>query len=141
MKSFCLIVVVAAVNAYGTEEEALNYLVTGQDPNRTAAVAAANGNTNPSQPLPNNGGADGLSAEVGSSGILADDSNVGQSSRMNEVEERDVEMEDEITADIQGVDALSDYDIEIAKEGEAINEYLTLLLSAQNVETVTASSQ
>ncbi|XVF47991.1 hypothetical protein PTKIN_Ptkin03bG0154700 [Pterospermum kingtungense] len=45
-------------------------------------------------------------------------------------EERDVEMEDELAKDIESADALSDYDIEVTKEGEAINEYLTLLASS-----------
>ncbi|EOY31246.1 Ubiquitin-associated (UBA)/TS-N domain-containing protein [Theobroma cacao] len=47
-------------------------------------------------------------------------------------EERDVEMEDEIAKEIEIADALSDYDIEITKEGEAINEYLALLASTDN---------
>ncbi|XP_021277510.1 NEDD8 ultimate buster 1 [Herrania umbratica] len=47
-------------------------------------------------------------------------------------EERDVEMEDELAKEIEVADALSDYDIEITKEGEAINEYLTLLASTDN---------
>lgn len=45
-------------------------------------------------------------------------------------EKRDVEMEDELARDIESVDVLSDYDIEVTKEGEAINEYLTLLVSS-----------
>lgn len=130
---------VAAVNAYGTEEEALNHLLTGQShPNGTVVN---DGNANTSLPVPNNGGADGSSAEVGSSGIgqisnAADGSKGGPSSMLNEVEERDVEMEDELTEELQRGDALSDYDIEVTKEGDAINEYLALLSSAENIETV-----
>lgn len=109
--------VVAAVTAYGTEEEALNHLLTGQShPNGTVVT---DGNANTSLPVPNNGGADGSSAEVGSSGIghisnAADGSNGGPSSMLNEVEERDVEMEDELTEELQRGDALSDYDIEVS---------------------------
>ncbi|XP_065850847.1 uncharacterized protein [Euphorbia lathyris] len=46
-----------------------------------------------------------------------------------EVEERDAEMEDEIADELAKGDALADYDIEVTKEGEAINEYLALLSS------------
>ncbi|KAE8711257.1 protein OS-9-like [Hibiscus syriacus] len=49
-------------------------------------------------------------------------------------EERDVEMEDELARDIEGADALSDYDIEVTKEGEAIQEYWTLLASTDSKE-------
>ncbi|KAE8718954.1 protein OS-9-like [Hibiscus syriacus] len=49
-------------------------------------------------------------------------------------EERDVEMEDELARDIEGANALSDYDIEITKEGEAIQEYLTRLASPDGKE-------
>ncbi|KAK4781260.1 hypothetical protein SAY87_017366 [Trapa incisa] len=42
---------------------------------------------------------------------------------------RDVEMEDEIAYDLAQVDAFSDYDINVTKEGEAIEEYLVLLAS------------
>ncbi|KAL5547712.1 hypothetical protein UlMin_002943 [Ulmus minor] len=44
-------------------------------------------------------------------------------------EERDAEMEDELADGLANVDAMSDYDIDIAKEGEAIGEYLALLES------------
>ncbi|XP_022749590.1 NEDD8 ultimate buster 1-like isoform X2 [Durio zibethinus] len=46
-------------------------------------------------------------------------------------EERDAEMEDELARDIENADALSDYDIEVTKEGEAIIKYLTLLASTE----------
>ncbi|RDY03563.1 NEDD8 ultimate buster 1, partial [Mucuna pruriens] len=57
---------------------------------------------------------------------------------MNEIEDpsdyssktRDVEMEGELSADIAGADALTDYDIEVNIEGEAITEYLALVESA-----------
>ncbi|KAJ1440071.1 UBA-like superfamily [Sesbania bispinosa] len=39
--------------------------------------------------------------------------------------ERDVEMEDELSADIAKADAFADYDIEVNIEGEAITEYLS----------------
>lgn len=51
-------------------------------------------------------------------------------------EERDVEMEDELARDIGKADALSDYDIEVTKEGEAIQEYLALLASTDSKEAL-----
>ncbi|CAL1359017.1 unnamed protein product [Linum trigynum] len=42
-------------------------------------------------------------------------------------EPRDVEMEDEIANELARRDALSDYDIDVTREGEAIDEYLALL--------------
>ncbi|XP_057767917.1 uncharacterized protein LOC130988157 isoform X2 [Salvia miltiorrhiza] len=56
----------------------------------------------------------------------------GSSSRNKPVEERDLEMEDELTGELENADAYSDYDIEVTKEGEAINEYLALISSAEN---------
>lgn len=54
-------------------------------------------------------------------------------------EERDVEMEDELSADIAKADALADYDIEVNIEGEAITEYLTLVDSAGSYEKMVPS--
>ncbi|PQM42024.1 NEDD8 ultimate buster 1 [Prunus yedoensis var. nudiflora] len=51
-------------------------------------------------------------------------------STAGEVGERDAEMEDELAGELAQGDALSDYDLEVTKEGEAINEYLALLDSA-----------
>lgn len=39
---------------------------------------------------------------------------------------RDEEMEAELIRELRGKDAFSDYDIDVSKEGEAINEYFTL---------------
>ncbi|KAI4377184.1 hypothetical protein MLD38_014856 [Melastoma candidum] len=47
------------------------------------------------------------------------------------VENRDVEMEDEIADELAQNDAFSDYDIDVTKEGEAIAEYLVLLAKAE----------
>ncbi|KAJ1436993.1 Ubiquitin-like domain superfamily [Sesbania bispinosa] len=66
---------------------------------------------------------------------------------MNEVEdpsdhskaERDVEMEDELSADIAKADAFADYDIEVNIEGEAIIEYLSLIESAGSCEKMVPS--
>ncbi|KAB2069435.1 hypothetical protein ES319_A08G095600v1 [Gossypium barbadense] len=53
-------------------------------------------------------------------------------------EERDVEMEDELARDIGKADALSDYDIEVTKEGEAIQEYLALLASTDSKDALSS---
>jgi hypothetical protein len=45
----------------------------------------------------------------------------------NKIDERDVEMEDELSADIANGDAFTDYDIEVNIEGEAITEYLSMI--------------
>ncbi|EEF35116.1 conserved hypothetical protein [Ricinus communis] len=54
-------------------------------------------------------------------------------------EERDVEMEDEIAEQIAKADALSDYDIDVTKEGEAITEYLALLDSVRSSKRASSS--
>ncbi|KAJ3677256.1 hypothetical protein LUZ60_002980 [Juncus effusus] len=45
--------------------------------------------------------------------------------------ERDAEMEDELASELRG-DALEDYDLDVAKEGEAICEYLSLMDSVES---------
>ncbi|KAI3443916.1 hypothetical protein Pfo_000581 [Paulownia fortunei] len=111
----------AALRRFGCEEQALNHLL-GQ-PNENAGNALEG--TNLSVPLPDTHGADldGGSNAEGSAG--------GPSSQ-SVSEERDVEMEDELTEELHHADAYSDYDIEVTKEGEAITEYLALLNSAEN---------
>ncbi|KAK4420125.1 hypothetical protein Salat_2425400 [Sesamum alatum] len=115
----------SALRTFGSEEEALNYLL-GQ-PNANAVEQA-----NPSSALPpDTHGTDRLGAEhaVGSD---AEGSSAGPSAQDDSLE-RDVEMEDQLTEGLQNADAYSDYDIEVTKEGEAIIEYLALLSSAENV--------
>lgn len=52
-------------------------------------------------------------------------------SNKSEAQKRDVEMEDELSADIaESSDALADYDIEVDIEGAAITEYLSLVETA-----------
>ena len=63
----------------------------------------------------------------------------GGSSSAKKGEERDLEMEDELAEDLRNGDAFSDYDMEVTKEGEAINEYLTLLASADQSEKASSS--
>lgn len=112
----------AALRTFGSEEQALNYLVS--QPNNTNAANAAG-----------SVGADHQVGESNAEGSGGTDSVVagheaGGSSSQKEREERDLEMEDELTGELENADAYSDYDIEVTKEGEAINEYLALISSA-----------
>ncbi|KAL7137812.1 hypothetical protein ABFS83_10G118500 [Erythranthe nasuta] len=108
----------AAVGAFGSEEAALNHLL--EQPNGSAA--------NPSVPL-----AETQGAQVADNGVLnAEQGGSGASQTGPSVVERDVEMEEELTEELQNADAYSDYDIEVIKEGEAIAHYLALLNSADN---------
>ncbi|KAK4381425.1 hypothetical protein Sango_2970000 [Sesamum angolense] len=119
----------SALRTFGSEEEALNYLL-GQ-PNANAVEQA-----NPSAVLPNTHGTDGLGSEdnIGSD---PDGSSAGPSTQ-DDTLERDVEMEDQLTEGLQNADAYSDYDVEVTKEGEAIIEYLAMLSSAENVDKVSS---
>lgn len=91
---------------------------------------AANNNSE-SEPNP------GISADYSANSsipILSDASSsidgVEGASTSIEVEDRDAEMEDELAGELAKGDALTDYDIEVVKEGEAVTEYLALLESA-----------
>ncbi|KAG8372661.1 hypothetical protein BUALT_Bualt12G0089800 [Buddleja alternifolia] len=110
----------AAVSMFGNEEEALSYLL-GQPVENTANVVEG---ADPSIPLPND-------THGTNSLATADDVESNAESSGGDRVERDVEMEDELTEGLHGADAYSDYDIEVTKEGEAINEYLAFLNSAQ----------
>lgn len=70
--------------------------------------------------------------------ILTNDDTVGGPSA-SEIGQRDVEMEDEIKEELATGDALSDYDIEVTNEGEAINEYLAFLDSRGSCEKASTS--
>lgn len=114
--------VVAAVEAGGSLDQVLQRLTA--QPEEDLALATnmsaeanstfANNSTSSSAPLPDN-----------------TDDTEGLPGNLGNVEERDLEMEDELSADIaKADDAWADYDIEVNIEGEAITEYLTLLDSA-----------
>ncbi|KAJ4957621.1 hypothetical protein NE237_024732 [Protea cynaroides] len=114
--------VVEAVRAFGTKELALNQLMGEPTPdpavtNNDSIVASA-------APLNDNVG----SSSLNDAGLSSLNDAVGDPSGIDE-KDRDVEMEDTLVQDLNG-DALADYDIEVTKEGEAINEYLALLTSA-----------
>ncbi|XP_044464617.1 NEDD8 ultimate buster 1 [Mangifera indica] len=89
----------------------------GSDP-----TCAANNSASTSASTPNND----------SSSSLSGNENVEDTSTTvtNDIEERDAEMEGELANELTG-DAFSDYDIEVAKEGEAISQYLAMLESAK----------
>ncbi|KAG5559500.1 hypothetical protein RHGRI_009134 [Rhododendron griersonianum] len=132
--------VVAAVRAFGGKDQALNHILSQTDQN------TSDGNTSSSAPIPNTIAADILHPEGGVEGLsgineapMTDgDVKAGPSTKPNE---RDVEMEDELTEELNKADALSDYDIEVTREGEAINEYLALLASAENGEKAVLAAQ
>lgn len=117
--------VVAAVQTFGTRDQALSQLLAEQDSNPTVAA----NNAEPSVSTPNNVEAIS-SSNIDSSAIPPN---------INEIEKRDEEMESELAQELENTDAFSDYDIEITKEGEAINEYLALLDSATNTDKVSSS--
>ncbi|CAK9134285.1 unnamed protein product [Ilex paraguariensis] len=127
--------VVAAVRTFGTKEQALTHLL-GQ-PNETDA--------NSSVSIPNDIGTENLSAEdgiegpSGSGALSSPEGGDGGPLSHGGAEERDAEMESELTGELQRGDAFSDYDIEVIKEGEAINEYLALLSTGENDEKVSSA--
>ncbi|KAL4303716.1 hypothetical protein GQ457_10G004210 [Hibiscus cannabinus] len=110
--------VVAAVQVNETMEQTMSRLLSDDPP--PLPTVEANSIGNPAASEPNN-----VSAST-------NDTAEGPSSAADE--ERDVEMEDELARDIGSADALSDYDIEVTKEGEAIQEYLTFLASTDSKE-------
>uniref|UniRef100_A0A2P2ILV0 Uncharacterized protein MANES_14G119700 n=1 Tax=Rhizophora mucronata TaxID=61149 RepID=A0A2P2ILV0_RHIMU len=114
--------VVEAVRSGGSTEQVMNRLLSqpGPDP----LVADENGHPSIPDTVPSIAAPE----EMITDDLNSDENMEGPSARTTE--QRDVEMEDEITKEIASGDALSDYDIEVMKEGEAINEYLALLDSA-----------
>ncbi|KAK1417205.1 hypothetical protein QVD17_26329 [Tagetes erecta] len=109
--------VVAAVSAYGTEELALNHLLE-QGAQNASAPPTGPGAEN----VASSSGAGGEGSSDGGSGAIPNNGDVDHEM------ERDVEMEDEITGDLQSEDVFSDYDMELTRESEAIEEYLALVL-------------
>ncbi|TKY54773.1 NEDD8 ultimate buster 1 [Spatholobus suberectus] len=111
--------VVAAFEAGDNIFQAMQRLMAERkaDPNmqpEANSTAAPSGSASSSSPLPYN-------ASVG---------DVEGPSNLSTAQKRDVEMENELSADMAESDALADYDIEVNIEGEAITEYLSLVESA-----------
>ncbi|KAJ6673303.1 NEDD8 ULTIMATE BUSTER-1 BS4 PROTEIN [Salix viminalis] len=122
--------VIGAVQAGGSLEQAMHQLLT--HPRADTTVDAENSaNVSAPDSTPTDLAPDNLDPDA----LDIDHINEGPSAA--ELEQRDVAMEGEIADELARGDALSDYDIEVAKEGEAINEYLALLVSADG----TSSSQ
>ncbi|XWS70767.1 hypothetical protein CRYUN_Cryun03dG0077100 [Craigia yunnanensis] len=115
--------VVAAVQAGETMEQTMSRLLSESEP---LPNVDANNNGNPASE-PNN---------VNPDSVSNNDTVEGPSTAAEEA--RDVVMEDELARDIDSADALSDYDIEVTKEGEAINEYLTLLASTDGKKALSS---
>ncbi|CAI8587346.1 unnamed protein product [Vicia faba] len=89
-------------------------------PPQVNSTAAFDGSGSSSNPLPDNVSSDILNL-------------MNEVEDHNKAEERDVEMEDELSADIANGDAFADYDIEVNIEGEAITEYLSMIESADTI--------
>uniref|UniRef100_A0A162A9Z6 UBA domain-containing protein n=1 Tax=Daucus carota subsp. sativus TaxID=79200 RepID=A0A162A9Z6_DAUCS len=119
-------------------DAALNHLLSLHN-NPNGSAAASSNPANPANPVPNISGENAPGSHPSVESHTSDASN-GETSTLYQEEERDVEMEDELTEELQRGDALSDYDIEVTKEGEAINEYLALIATAEeNTEKVPSS--
>ncbi|MED6157234.1 hypothetical protein PIB30_021432 [Stylosanthes scabra] len=117
--------VVAAFEVGGTLEEIIQRLTAlpEADPTSTAEAIptpAPDGSASSSAPLPDN-----IVSEM-----VDQINDVEDPLDLIKAEERDVEMEDELSAEIDKADALTDYDIEVNIEGEAITEYLALIEAA-----------
>ncbi|KAJ6992517.1 NEDD8 ultimate buster 1-like isoform X1 [Populus alba x Populus x berolinensis] len=128
--------VIGAVQAGGSLEQVMHQLLTHPQANTTAAADDSSnahdfsGNNNASTDLnvndnacapdstPTNPAVENLSPDT----LGIDNSNEGPSA-----EQRDLEMEDEIADELTRGDALSDYNIDVTREGDSINEYLALL--------------
>ncbi|KAK4854186.1 hypothetical protein QYF36_020239 [Acer negundo] len=111
--------VVEASRAGGSIEQIMQRLLSQTAPNTSSA---ANNPESSSITTTNN---------VGPSSSNDNENVIGESTT-GEIEERDVEMEDELACELTG-DVFADYDVEVSKEGKAINEYLALIDSAVNV--------
>lgn len=107
----------AAIRAFGTEELALNHLLE---------QSATNGNALATGPVADNVGSSSGAGGSGATNVTIP--NDGDISGSADEIERDVEMEDELYEELQREDAFSDYDMELTRESEAIEEYLVLVL-------------
>ncbi|XP_022007166.1 uncharacterized protein LOC110906315 [Helianthus annuus] len=100
-----MLIVVAAVDAHGTEERALNHLLEQNVPRESAP---------PTGPVVENvgssSGSGGASSSNGGSGTVL---NNGDVPIFDQKMERDVEMDHEITSDLQSEDVFSDNDMEL----------------------------
>lgn len=114
---------VEAVSGGHTVEQAMQQLLVQPQglPNQPE-------NANPVTSTPATTSASSINNEV--SGSMNENDEVGDTPAHAGMDDRDVEMEEELADELAQADAFSDYDIEVTKEGEAIEEYLSLLASA-----------
>ena len=118
---------VEAIQGGGTVDQVMQRLLSESAPNPIHAL----GNTMGLEPFPAVAANDIASSSVPTvDDVGEDEGDDGPSTEGKVEEERDIEVEDELADGLAKVDAMSDYDIEVTKEGEAINEYLALLDSA-----------
>lgn len=118
---------VEALQGGGTMDEAIRRLLSAQAPNPTNAASQIE--AIPTVDANNNSQSDAASDIANSLASMLDNQN-GQVGGPSTSSERDEEMESELAEELAQGDAFSDYDLEVTKEGEAINEYLALLNSA-----------
>ncbi|XP_048332613.1 uncharacterized protein LOC107415686 isoform X2 [Ziziphus jujuba] len=116
--------VVKAFEAGGTMEQVMQQLLSESSSSNTAD------NNIQSEAMHTDAGNNIANSSVSALTDLGENEDVGGPSTAAGVEDRDAEMEDELADELANADAISDYDIEITKEGEAISEYLALLDSA-----------
>ncbi|CAN0901124.1 NEDD8 ultimate buster 1 [Linum grandiflorum] len=111
--------VVTAVQGGGSVQEITQQLLQqGPDPNPQAATeAASNADAD----------ADADANAATASNPQPTDAIPEDEMESSSVEQRDAEMENEIAEELAKGDAVSDYDIDVTIEGEAIHEYLALL--------------
>lgn len=118
---------VEEIQGGGTVDQVMQRLLSESAPNPIHAL----GNTTELEPILAVAANDIASSSVPMvDNVGEDEGDDGPSTEGKVEEERDIEMEDELADGLAKVDAMSDYDIEVTKEGEAINEYLALLDSA-----------
>ncbi|KAL6200027.1 hypothetical protein ACLB2K_029809 [Fragaria x ananassa] len=126
-----------ALQAGGTMEEVVRLLLSGQALNPTNGVTQSEAISTAS--ADNNGQTDAASDIANSLTLMLENQNgqdggsrhASEPGGSSSASERDSEMENELAEELAQQDALSDYDLEVTKEGEAIGEYLALLDLAQ----------
>lgn len=117
--------VVEAFHSGGTVDQVMHRLLSQAAPNSTDALNSNAGSGSIAAVAANDVASSSASTV---DNVGEDNGDDGDPSTAGKVEEeRDIEMEDELANGLSRVDAMSDYDIEVSKEGEAINEYLALL--------------
>ncbi|XP_074274025.1 uncharacterized protein LOC141597457 [Silene latifolia] len=123
----------SALNAHGTTTQALEELLAqvGQDVSENMRDAF-------DPAVATSSGVDAVATSSGIDAGSGGESSGGNDSPSTSSNGRDVEIEEELANALSREDAFSDYDIDITKEAEALNEYLALLDSALDVGNPTS---